>query len=172
MKMTVIVNESEGSGRLPSVPCCNPQWKQNFRLLGSLFLAVAEVQNRLVESIVEGKMKPASSLPSDGRADGRVLRADASACHPDLHQHHSLPHHLVVVGKSCLHTVQGVFWLKIHTKTHAILVIKHHDTYIPASWSKSLSLSQRYQGNCIVRKNSTSGLGGQRPKINCVHCPL
>lgn len=70
MKMTVIINESEGLGCMPSVPCWSPQWEQNFRLLGSLFLAVAEIQNRLVEFIVEGKMKPASFLPSDGRADG------------------------------------------------------------------------------------------------------
>lgn len=63
-----------------------------------LFLAVAEVQSRLVESIVEGKMTPASFLPSDGRADGRVLRADARACHPTLHQQRSLPRHFLVAG--------------------------------------------------------------------------
>lgn len=70
-----------------------------------------EVQSRMEESLVEGKMKPASFLPSDGRADGRVLRADGTACHPTLDQKHSLPHNLLVAGMSshCLHRVQGVF---------------------------------------------------------------
>lgn len=45
--------------------------ESRMRLLGSLFLAVAKVQNRLVDCVVEGKLKPASFLPSDGRADGK-----------------------------------------------------------------------------------------------------
>lgn len=38
----------------------------NFRLSGSSVRAVAEVQSGLLESIVEGEMKHASFLPSDG----------------------------------------------------------------------------------------------------------
>lgn len=96
MKMTVIINESEGSGCTPSVPCCSPQCEQNFRLLGSLFLAVAAVQSRLVEAIIEGKMKPASFLPSDGRADGESPEGRYGLS-PN-YQQHSLPCHLVVAG--------------------------------------------------------------------------
>ena len=192
--MTVIINESEGWGCEPSVPGCSPQWEQSFRLLGGFNLARAGGESGPVEFIGERKVKPASFLDSDGRADGRAQRGrcvSVSSNSPSAASRFLQTFSCSRFDRALL--THGVFWLKIHTnptykdlqsnKVPVKVCLNHKASGITGKlWWVQLNPFQYCRGikglwhrkkeQLFKSRDNRAGRFSQRPKINCAHCPL